>query len=227
MSIEVCKGIEIINYDDKELENIKKTCTFDNGATQVLEALSFLIDDLIDRYEYESDIPYRKIFDVLKHVIQGACDKEAVRNALLTGLVVQKQQPKEKEVVPVQRIEQKEIKQCPQRKRHQESVSNQNLMCDVDKKAFVEYAKNHTVLETAKHFNVSYQNAFKYIYIHKVEHKKDERRSPYLEKIKKLAKDNLTCTEIANILGCTKVNVHKVAKRYNIKLYKKEPSKKK
>lgn len=215
MGIEVCNGIEIINYDDKALETLKMTCNFDNGALQVLEALSFLIDDLVDRYEYEANIPYRKIFDVLKHVIQGACERENVRNALITGLVVQKKQKKS--------IEDQEESVKPEAKTTKEpSIKIVYVTPSALNKAEVtEYAKTHTLDEIAVYFKTEKRRITKYIYNNKIEYVKKEVNSIYLEKIKELAKQNLTCAEIARLVGCSKVNVSKLTKKYNITLYKK------
>lgn len=221
MGIEVCKGIEIINYDDKELENIKKTCTFDNGAIQVLEALNFLIDDLLDRYEYENDIPYRKIFDVLKHVIQGACNREVVRDALITGLVVQKKQQKENLTSTPKKAEKKDIQNSQENVFVNKIEQIPQKRSFIRKDEFIAYAKDHTIPEISSYFELSPTTVSGYIYRNKIDYKRIHVQSSYLERIKELAQKNLTCAEIARLLGCSKVNVHKVAKNYNIKLYKK------
>lgn len=206
--MEVCKGINIINVDNERLSELKRqNNNFDDGVIAVLESLDFLIDDLVDRYEYESKVPYEKILTVVQTVIRGAYEREGVRNALITGLVTTDDEETSNEVKK-EKVVKKEVKQT-------EILPNRKPVVEEE---VVEFGNGRTVQEIYTMFDFpNWAAAYNYCKYRNVQFVKHKKIPANFEKMKELLKI-MSISEVAQVLGCSKVNVCKIAKKYSLEV---------
>lgn len=206
--MEVCKGINIINVDNKRLSELKRqNNNFDDGVIAVLESLDFLIDDLVDRYEYESKVPYEKILTVVQTVIRGAYEREGVRNALITGLVTT-----DDEETPNEVKKEKVIKEST---KQTEALAGRKPIVKED---VIEFGKGRTIQEIYTAFEFSNWSAtYGYCKYHNVQFVKCKKTPANFERMKELLKI-MSISEVAQVLGCSKVNVCKIAKKYSLEV---------
>lgn len=206
--MEVCKGINIINVDNERLSELKRqNNNFDDGVIAVLESLDFLIDDLVDRYEYENKVPYEKILTVVQTVIRGAYEREGVRNALITGLVTTDDEETSNEVKK-EKVVKKEVKQT-------ETLPNRKPVVEEE---VVEFGNGRTVQEIYTMFDFpNWAAAYNYCKYRNVQFVKHKKIPANFEKMKELLKI-MSISEVAQVLGCSKVNVCKIAKKYSLEV---------
>lgn len=206
--MEVCKGINIINVDNERLSELKRqNNNFDDGVIAVLESLDFLIDDLVDRYEYESKVPYEKILTVVQTVIRGAYEREGVRNALITGLVTTDDEETSNEVKK-EKVVKKEVKQT-------ETLPNRKPVVEEE---VVEFGNGRTIQEIYTMFDFpNWAAAYNYCKYRNVQFVKHKKIPANFEKMKELLKI-MSISEVAQVLGCSKVNVCKIAKKYSLEV---------
>lgn len=180
----------VTNCDNAEIKSLKKENNFEKGLIKILEGLSFYIEDLEDFYEEEGDLPYEKLYNSLKILIDTAIESEKIRSGLLTGIVMPKSRDKSKD------------------------TSN---FCHLGTLEEIrEFAKTHTRVQIMKEFKFVSQLSF-YRFMSK--NKIDYIRTRYVRydenEIRNLAKE-YTLAALAKFLSMDCSNLQKYLKKHNI-----------
>lgn len=195
--VKVCEGLKIINVNQKQLETLKQMDNpLDVGASAILEGLELFADELLDKYSYDAKVPYEKLFFALKQLITSGVDNGSVRDAILTGVIVET-----KEGVPVNRQPKKvEVKEVIKYVTKESTKRN--------KSAIAKYAKTHTLADIQEHFGfVSYNAAKTYMSYHNIPFvKRSKGRTGInldVNQVRILAADMRLC-ELTRTFNCSK-----------------------
>lgn len=200
MSNFVEDGFEVINVDNKKLEELRRTSnTLDCGATQILESLDLFCEDLVDSCEYASQISYKNLFNSLRTVIKSAYENEKIRNAVMTGII--RDTPK-KEIAVRQKVA-------------RPSGAREVELNEEEVRA---YSKDHTLSETAGYFGVSRVQIKNYVNWHNIEYVADKNgRKSLIDKEKLLqVSEGMTVKELAALFNVKPGTMLKFCERNNI-----------
>ena len=208
MSDYVEDGFKIACVDNAKLEELRrKNNTLDCGAIKILESLDLFCEDLVDNYEYSSQISYRNLFNSLRTVIKSAYENEKIRNAVITGII--RDTPKCNDVIE---------KKCSQK------VSGARVK-ELNESEVRAYSATHTISESAECFGVSKEQMKNYVIWHKIEYVKGNcGRKGSLDKARVMAvSESLTVKELAAMFSVKIGTMAKFCERNNIP-YKKRGS---
>lgn len=200
MSNYVEDGFTVVNVDNGKLNELRRTSnTLDCGALKILESLDLFCEDLIDNCECTNQTSYRKLFDSLRTLIKSAYENEKLRNAVMTGII---QDTPKSEIKAVKTVESKS------------GVRER----DLNKDEVTAYSKDHTISESAEHFEISRSQMKTYIAWHHIPFvpEKSGRKSVInKEQVLKVSKD-LTVKELAALFRVSNETMAKYCQRNHI-----------